>query len=65
MVKMKKPGKKVLPSSWEGLHQFIGHVNGNGNFDFEESNRVCIIKDVDGHQWERSHRESANLSCST
>jgi hypothetical protein len=50
MVKMKKLGKnKALTSSWEGPYQFIGHVDGNGNFDFEEGNKVCIIKDANGH----------------
>jgi hypothetical protein len=49
MVKMKKPGKKkALTTSWEGPHQFIGHVDGKGNFDFEKGSRVCIIKDADG-----------------
>jgi hypothetical protein len=58
MVKMKKPRKnKALISSWEHPYQFVGHVNGNGNFDFEEGNKVCIIKDVDGHRWERSCRD--------
>jgi hypothetical protein len=48
MVKMKKPRKKkVLILSWQGPYQFVGHVDGNGYFDFEER-RVCII-DVDGH----------------
>jgi len=55
MVKMKKPGKKrALTASWEGPYQFIGHTDGKGNFDFEEGRRMCIIQDVDGHQWERS-----------
>ncbi len=58
MVKMKKPGKKkALATSWEGPYQFIGHVDGKGNFDFEEGSRICIIQDVDGHQWERSRRD--------
>jgi hypothetical protein len=57
-VKMKKPRKKkALAASWEGPYQFIGHVDGKRNFDFEEGNRVCIIKDVDGQQWERSRRD--------
>jgi hypothetical protein len=56
MVKMKKTGKKKA-ASWEGPYQFIGHADGKGNFDFEEGNRVCIIKDADGHQWERSRRD--------
>ncbi len=50
MVKMKKlKKKKALTSSWEGPYQFIRHAYGNGNFDFEEDIKVCIIKDVDGH----------------
>jgi hypothetical protein len=50
MVKMKKHGKKKnVTSSWEGPYQFIRHVDGNGNFDFEENNRICIIKNGDGH----------------
>jgi hypothetical protein len=58
MVKMKKLGKKrVLIASWEGPYQFIGHVDGKGNFDFEEGSWVCIIQDADGHQWERSCKD--------
>jgi hypothetical protein len=38
MVKMKKLGRKrALAASWEGPYQFVGHVDGKGNFDFEES----------------------------
>jgi hypothetical protein len=58
MVKMRKRGKKkALTASWEGPYQFIGHVDGKGNFEFEESSRICIIQDADGHQWERSRRD--------
>jgi len=54
MVKMKKPRKrKALFASWEGPYQFVGHVDGKGNFDFEEGSRLCIVQDADGHQWER------------
>jgi hypothetical protein len=50
MVKMKKPWKKkTLITSWQGPYQFIGHVDGKGNFDFEEGNRVCTVKDAFGH----------------
>ncbi len=56
MVKMKKLGKKnALTSSWEGPYQFVAHANGIGNLDFEEGIKICIIQDVDGNQWERSH----------
>jgi len=55
---MKKPRKnKTLIASWEGPYQFIGHANGKGDFDFEKGNRICIIKDVDGHQLEKSRRD--------
>jgi hypothetical protein len=55
MVKMKKPRKKKpLTLSWEGPYQFVGYADGNGHFDFEEGSRICIIKDADEHQWERS-----------
>ncbi len=52
---MKKPGKrKALASSWEGPYQFVGYANGNGDSDFDECNKMCIIRDVDEHQWEQS-----------
>ncbi len=58
MVKMKKPGKKrALAASWEGPYQFMGHVDGKGNYDFEEGCRLCIIQDANGRQWERSRRD--------
>jgi len=58
MVKMKKPRKKkALISSWECPYQFVGHANGNGNVDFEEGTMLCIIKNGDGHQWERSRKD--------
>jgi hypothetical protein len=41
----------------EGPYQFTGHVDGKGNFNFEEGSRICIIQDVDGDQWERSCRD--------
>ncbi|CAK9194502.1 unnamed protein product [Sphagnum troendelagicum] len=58
MVKRKKLGKrKALSVSWEEPYQFVGHVDGKGNFDFEEGSRLCIVQDADGHQWERFHRD--------
>jgi hypothetical protein len=58
MVKMKEPGKKkALIASCEGPYQFIGHTDGQGNFDFEEGSRICIIQHTDGRQWERSRRD--------
>jgi hypothetical protein len=49
MVKMKLGKKKALTSSWEGPYQFVGHVDGNNQVDFDEGNRLCIIKNGDGH----------------
>jgi len=44
MVKMKKPGKKrALAANWEGPYRFVGHVDGKGNFDFEEGCRLCVV----------------------
>jgi hypothetical protein len=58
MVKMKKPGKRrALSASWEGPYQFVGHIDGKGDFDFEEGCRICIVRDTDGRQWERSRRD--------
>jgi hypothetical protein len=58
MVKMKRPGKKrALAASWEGPYEFVGHVDGKGNYDFEEGCRLCIVQDADGRQWERSRRD--------
>ncbi len=58
MVKMKKLGKKkALTSSQEGPYQFVAHKDGNGNLDFKEGSRICIIKDADGSKWERSYMD--------
>ncbi len=58
MVKMKKPGKRrALVASWEGPYQFVRHVDGKGNFDFEEGCRLCIVQDADGRQWEKSRKD--------
>ncbi len=57
MVTMKRPSKKrALAASWEGPYQFVGHVDGKGNYDFEEGCRLCIVQDADGRQWEKSRR---------
>ncbi len=58
MVKMKRLGKKrALAASWESPYRFIGHVDGKGNYDFEEGCRMCIIQDADGKKWERSRKD--------
>ncbi len=65
MVKMKKPGKKrALAASWEGPYRFVGHVDGKGNFDFEEGCRLCVVQDANGRQWERSRRDLQISTCS-
>jgi len=58
MVKMKRPGKKrALAASWEGPYQFVGHVDGKGDFDFEKGCRLCVVQDADGKEWERFRRD--------
>ncbi len=58
LLDSRKPGKKrALDANWEGPYQFIGHIDGKGNFDFEEGSRICIIQDADGRLWERSCRD--------
>jgi hypothetical protein len=57
-VKMKKPGKRrALSANWEGPYHFVGHADGKGDFDFEEGSQICIVRDADGRQWERSRRD--------
>jgi len=58
---MKKPRKKkFLTSSWEGPYLFVGYSNENGDVEFDEGNKLCIVRDADivrdanEHQWERS-----------
>jgi hypothetical protein len=43
--------------SWEGPYQFVGRVDGNNNVDFDEGNKLCIIKDGDEHKWEQSDKD--------
>jgi len=58
MVKMKKPGKKrALAASWEGPYRFVGHVDGKGNYDFEEGCHLCVVQDANGRQWETSRKD--------
>lgn len=55
MKKQKK--QKFLTSSWEGPYLFVGYSNENRNVEFDEGNKLCIVKDSNEHQWERSWRE--------
>lgn len=52
LVKINKWGhKKVLSFSCrEGPYRFVWYVDGNGDVDFDERSKICIIKDVD-EQW--------------
>jgi hypothetical protein len=56
MKKLRK--KKALTSSWEGPYQFVGYVDHNGDIDFDEGNRLCILQDANEHQWEQSCKDS-------
>jgi hypothetical protein len=54
---MKKPRKKKsLTSSWEGPYWFVGYSNENGDDEFDEGNKLCIVRDANEHQWEHSWR---------
>lgn len=45
LVKMNKWGhnKVISFSCREGLYVFVGYVDGNGDVDFDERGRICII----------------------
>lgn len=54
---MKNLGKKkVLISSYKRPYLFMGYYDGNGDTDFDE-NKMCIVRDVDEHQWECSRKD--------
>ncbi len=53
MVKMKKPRKRrALLANWESLYAFVKYKDEKGCREFDDDSRVCIIKGVDGKQWE-------------
>jgi hypothetical protein len=42
--------EKVLSSRCrEGPYRFVGYVDENGDVNFDERGKSCIIKDVDEH----------------
>jgi hypothetical protein len=58
MVKMKKPGKRrALLANWEGLYAFMEYKDEKGCREFDDNNQVCIIKGIDGMQWERAKHD--------
>jgi hypothetical protein len=53
MVNMKKPRKRrALLANWEGLYSFMKYKDKKGCKNFDDDNRVSIIKGIDGKQWE-------------
>ncbi len=57
-IKMHKPGKKRNPvGNWEGPYAFVGYKDGKGYQEWDEGNRICIIKDLDGKHWEWARRD--------
>jgi hypothetical protein len=57
-VKMKKPRKRRgLLANWEGLYAFVKYKDEKGYGEFDAGNRVCILKGIDGKQWECVRRD--------
>jgi hypothetical protein len=58
MVKMRKLGKKkALLGSWEGPYAFMKYKDEKGCREFDDDSRVCILKGIDGKQWERARHD--------
>jgi hypothetical protein len=52
-INMRKLGKKIsLVRSWEGPYDFGCCKDGKGFQEQFESNKTCILKDLDGKHWE-------------
>ncbi len=58
MVKMKKPRKSnALLANWEGPYVFMKYKDKKGCKEFDDNNLICIIKGIDGKQWECARRD--------
>jgi hypothetical protein len=58
MVKMRKLGKRrAFLANWEGSYAFMEYKDEKGYKKFDDNNQVCIIKGIDGKQWERARRD--------
>jgi hypothetical protein len=55
---MRKPGKRIiLLANWEGLYAFVKYKDEKGCREFDDGSRVCILKGIDGKQWECVRRD--------
>jgi hypothetical protein len=55
---MRKPRKRrALLGNWEGPYAFMKYNDEKGCKEFDDGNRVYIIKRIDGKQWERARRD--------
>jgi hypothetical protein len=58
MVKMRKPRKRrALLTNWEGPYAFMKYKDEKGCREFDDGNRVHILKGIDGKQWERARHD--------
>ncbi|CAM6020256.1 unnamed protein product [Sphagnum balticum] len=58
MIKMRKPGKKrALLANWEGSYVFVKYKDKKGCREFDDGCQVCILKGIDGKQWECVRRD--------
>jgi hypothetical protein len=55
---MRKPRKrKALFANWEGPYAFMKYKDEKGCREFDDGGRICILKGIDGKQWERVRRD--------
>jgi hypothetical protein len=55
---MCKPSQKNnLVGSWEVLYDFGCYKDGKGFQERDQSNKTCILKDLDGKHWEWARRD--------
>ncbi len=53
MVKKRKLGKRrALLVNWEGPYAFLKYKDEKGYREFDDGSQICIIKGIDGKQWE-------------
>jgi len=58
MVKMRKLRKRrALLINWEGPYAFLKYKDENGCREFDDGIQVCIIKKIDGKQWEHAKHD--------
>ncbi len=56
-VKMKKPRKNSLASSWEGPFLFMKYLDNNGFQEQDEGGKICVIKGKDEKIWDQPKKD--------